>query len=88
MSIECCCKPGFDCRKNLAELPVGAVATVVGILPQSRGCKKFADAGIVPGVEVQVEAHAPLGSLIRIKVMESSVALNKVDAACIMIEIK
>lgn len=73
-------------RMSLAELPIGTKATIVGISPESRGRKKFADVGIVPGTELLIEAHAPFGGLIRVKVMETSMALHKDDAACIMLE--
>ena len=78
-----------DCQKNkasLIELPIGIKATIIGILPESRGRKKFADVGIVPGMELLVEAHAPFGGLIRVKVMETSMALHRDDAKCIIIE--
>ena len=84
MRQQCCgCA---DSKGSLADLPVGTKATIVGISPQSRGCKKFADVGIVPGIELLIEAHAPFGGLIRVKVMETSMALHKDDAACIMLE--
>ena len=84
MSQQCCgCA---DSKGSLAELPVGTKATIVGILPQSRGRKKFADVGIVPGTDLLIEAHAPFGGLIRVKVMETSMALHKDDATCIMLE--
>ena len=34
---------------TLADLPVGASAKIVKILPDMRGKKKFADVGIMPG---------------------------------------
>lgn len=86
MSQQCCSCGCGDPKGSLAELPVGTKATIVGILPQSRGRKKFADVGIIPGTELLIEAHAPFGGLIRVKVMETSMALHKDDAACIMIE--
>ena len=88
MSQQCCsCGCGCaDSKGSLAELPVGTKATIVGISPKSRGRKKFADVGIVPGTELLIEAHAPFGGLIRVKVMETSVALHKDDAACIILE--
>lgn len=73
---------------SLAELPVGVKAVIIGISPESRGRKKFADVGIVPGTELLLEAHAPFGGLIRVKVLETSMALHKDDAACIMLERK
>ena len=85
MEGKYCCKC-YAGKMSLAELPVGTKATIVGILPESRGRKKFADVGIVPGTELLIEAHAPFGGLIRVKVMETSMALHKDDAACIMLE--
>ena len=86
MSGQCCSCNCKDVQVSLAELPIGTKATIVGILPRSRGRKKLADVGIVPGTELLIEAHAPFGGLIRVKVMETSMALHKDDAACIMIE--
>ena len=86
MKKECCCTDRTNVGISLSELPVGTKATIVGISPKSRGRKKFADVGIVPGTELLIEAHAPFGGLIRVKVMETSMALHKDDAACIMIE--
>ena len=71
---------------SLAELPVGSTATIVKVVPQSRGRKKFADVGLVPGTELVIESHAPFGGLIRVKVMETSMALHKEDAAHIMMK--
>lgn len=70
----------------LADMPVGSKATITGVSPDSRGRKKFADVGIVPGEELLVEAHAPFGGLIRIKVLGSSVALHRDDAAGIAVK--
>lgn len=73
---------------TLADLPVGAAATIVKIIPQSRGKKKFADVGLVPGTELIMEAHAPFGGLIRVKVMETSIALHSSDAKNILMKKK
>ena len=71
---------------SLADLPVGASAKILKIIPRSRGRKKFADIGLVPGTELLMEAHAPFGGLIRVKVMETSMALHRDDAADIVLE--
>ena len=65
---------------TLADLPVGSTATIVKVMPKTRGSKKFADVGLVPGSELLIEAHAPFGGLIRVKVVETSMALHKDDA--------
>lgn len=66
---------------TLAELPVGAAATIVKTMPEMRGRKKFADVGLVAGAELQMEARAPFGGLLRVKVLETSMALHRDDAA-------
>lgn len=69
---------------SLADLPVGLKATVIKIMPKARGGKKFADVGLVPGAELLMEAHAPFGGLLRIKVLECSMALHRDEAANIL----
>ena len=88
---KCCCS--CACAEHeekkemtLDELPVGTTATIVKVMPRIRGSKKFADVGLVVGSELLMEAHAPLGGLIRVKVMETSMALHKNDAANFVIE--
>ena len=84
---SCCCQDKKEGKEmTLAELPVGTTATIVKVMPKIRGRKKFADVGLVVGSELLMEAHAPLGGLIRVKVMETSMALHKDDAANFVIE--
>ena len=83
--IENCCEEEGK-EVSLADLPVGATATILKVLPDTRGRKKFADVGLVAGSKLQVEAHAPFGGLIRVKVMETSMALHRDDAASIVIQ--
>ena len=71
---------------TLAELPVGTTATILKVMPGTRGRKKFADVGLVAGTELLIEAHAPFGGLIRVKVMETSMALHRDDAANIVMK--
>lgn len=89
---KCCCgeckcsKKSGTKEMTLDELKVGTTATIVKVMPKIRGQKKFADVGLVVGSELLMEAHAPLGGLIRVKVMETSMALHKKDAANFVIE--
>ena len=69
---------------TLADLPVGAHGKVLKIRPELRGRKKFADVGLVAGSELCMEAHAPFGGLLRVRVMESSMALHRDDAENIL----
>lgn len=71
---------GSEKELTLAELPVGTTATIIKVISNSRGEKKFADVGLVAGTELLMESHAPFGGLIRVKVMETSMALHSKDA--------
>lgn len=73
-------------KQTLADLPVGATATILKVIPNSRGEKKFADVGLVPGTELLMEARAPFGGLIRVRVMETSMALHSDDAKNIVMK--
>ena len=65
---------------SLDQLPVGARGVVVKVAENLRGIKKFADLGLVSGTLLEMEGPAPLGDLMRIKVMGSSLSLRKSDA--------
>ena len=91
----CCCgsktenKPEYHVgnrEMTLAELPVGTAATVLKVTPDWRGRKKFADIGVVAGSELVMEAHAPFGGLLRVKIMETSMALHRDDAVNVMMK--
>jgi Fe2+ transport system protein FeoA len=71
---------------SLAQLPIGASARVLRVQPAFRGRKKFADVGIVPGTELVMEAHAPFGGLLRVRVLDSSLSLHRDDA--VNVEVK
>lgn len=73
-------------KKTLADLPVGTTATIVSVKPQMRCRKKFADVGLVPGTELVMEAHAPFGGLIRVKVMETSLTLHRDEAKNVVLQ--
>lgn len=65
---------------SLDQLPIGARGVVVKVAENLRGIKKFADLGLVSGTLLEMEGTAPLGDLMRIKVMGSSLSLRKSDA--------
>ena len=84
MRQKICERRSAQREMTLAELPVGTSATILKVMPHWRGRKKFADVGIVPGTELLMEAHAPFGGLMRVRVMETSMALHRDDAAHVM----
>ena len=81
-------KKSYNSRETttLADLPVGSRGTIISISSRARGRKKFADIGIVPGTELLVESFSPFGGLIRIKMLDTSMALHRDDAAGIRLK--
>lgn len=71
---------------TLADMPVGSSGKILKIIPHSRGEKKFADVGLVPGTELAMQARAPFGGLIRVKVMQTSITIHSLDAKNILLE--
>ncbi len=72
---------------SLDKLPKGRVAEVVKIAEGIPSMRKFAELGIVPGMQLEFEGKAPLGDLLRIKVMGSSLSLRAGDARYIWVKL-
>ena len=75
-----------DGGMTLADLPIGSAAIIGRILPDLRERKKFADVGLVAGVSVLMEGHAPFGGLLRIRILDTSMTIHKDDAAKIILK--
>lgn len=71
---------------TLADMPVGSSGKILKIIPHSRGEKRFADVGIVPGATLAIQSRAPFGGLIRVKVMQTSITIHSLDAKNILLE--
>lgn len=71
---------------TLADMPVGSSGKILKIIPHSRGEKKFADVGLVPGATLAIQSRAPFGGLIRVKVMQTSITIHSLDAKNILLE--
>ena len=71
---------------TLADLPVGMKAVIVVLTDQLRSRKKFADAGMIPGMELSMESHAPFGGLLRVNLLNSSMALHRNDCQHILVK--
>lgn len=79
-------KVGSEKELTLDNLPIGASATILKIVPKPAGRKNSPTWDFVPGTELIMEAHAPFGGLIRVKVMETSMALHSDDAKNIVLK--
>ena len=71
---------------TLADMPVGSSGKILKIIPHSRGEKKIADVGLIPGTELAIQSRAPFGGLIRVKVMQTSITIHSLDAKNILLE--
>lgn len=72
---------------SLSELSNGKTAVIVHVADNLRGIRKFADLGLVSGTMLQFEGRAPLGDLMRFKVMGSTLSMRSSDAAHILVKI-
>ena len=72
---------------SLDKLPKGKSAVVMRVGENLRGVKKFADLGLVTGTLLEFEGRAPLGDLMRVKVMGSSLSLRASDARYILVKV-
>ena len=68
---------------DLQEEQSGVIAYVSAAL---KGSKKFADMGLVPGARITLEGRAPLGDLLRIRLLDSVISLRGSDAAYILLK--
>ena len=69
----------------LNTLEEGKSGIIAHISISLKGMKKFADMGLVPGVTITLEGRAPLGDLLRIRVLDSVISLRGADAAYILL---
>ncbi len=74
--------------KSLSQLKVGSKFKVVSVGDECVAKKKFADIGIIKGAEIVLEAQAPFGGLIRVKVLDSSMSMHRDDGKHIMGEVQ
>ncbi|MBQ3115770.1 MAG: ferrous iron transport protein A [Clostridia bacterium] len=71
---------------ELTKLKVGESARVSQILTDNDAKTRFAELGLVEGVEVLIVRFAPLGDPLEIKVRDVYLAIRVSDAKKIMVE--
>ena len=69
----------------LNDLENGQSGVIAHISMSLKGMKKFADMGLVPGVSISLEGRAPLGDLLRVRLLDSVISLRGADAAFILL---
>lgn len=69
----------------LNDLEDGESGVIAHVSASLKGMKKFADMGLVPGAVITLEGRAPLGDLLRIRLLDSMISLRGSDAAYILL---
>ncbi len=77
--------PGGSGEGPLSQLPLGACGEITRMPSGLRSRQKLADVGLIPGICVRMEAHAPFGSLYRIGLLGTSLAISKEEASQIQV---
>ncbi|MBR0465080.1 MAG: FeoA domain-containing protein, partial [Clostridia bacterium] len=70
---------------TLNELAIGRTAVVSAVGGEGALRQHFLDMGIIPGVEVTMTKHAPLGDPVEITIHGYELTLRLADAACVEI---
>lgn len=73
-------------KGTLAELPVGASATVGRVLGERRLAVRLMELGLVPGTSVRVERKAPLGDPVELSIRGYGLSIRRADAERIEVE--
>ncbi len=72
---------------TLDQLKVGRSATVTGLTNRGANRSRLMDLGILPGTKVEVEMKSPLGDPIAYRVRGAVIALRRVQAQRIQIQL-
>ena len=71
---------------TLKDLPIGKTATITSVGGEGRLRQHLLDMGLIPGVEVSMIKHAPMGDPIEIRVHSYELTLRLAEAQQIDIE--
>ncbi|MBP5232034.1 MAG: ferrous iron transport protein A [Planctomycetes bacterium] len=71
----------------LSRLQKRGTATIAAIDGSLRNFKKFSDVGFIKGQEVTMEQRTLFGGLLRVNVMDTSIAIHRDDADHIMVRL-
>lgn len=71
----------------LSSLPVGSIATVVGVTGKGIQASRLADLGFLPGTPVTCLRRAPLGDPRLYELRGVQLCLREAEAACIRVSL-
>lgn len=75
-------------QKTLAEMKPTESGVIVSLSAEGKIKRRLFDMGVTPGAEVLVRKLAPLGDPMEITIRNYQLSLRKVEAACVVVEVK
>lgn len=72
---------------KLSELAAGNKATIVGFNTDHGHQERLKSLGLVPGTEIEIQRHAPLGDPVQIFLRGFSLGIRKADAKNLMVQV-
>ena len=76
-----------DEHLTLDQLKTGQLATVVGLTNRGANRSRLLDLGILPGTKIEVELRSPLGDPTAYRVRGAVIALRRIQAQKIQIQL-
>ncbi|HIU60181.1 MAG TPA: ferrous iron transport protein A [Candidatus Stercoripulliclostridium merdigallinarum] len=74
--------------KKLSEFNVGETGIVRTVSGEGVVRRRLFDMGLTPGAEVYLRKRAPLGDPVEVTLRGYELTLRKVEAECVMMEVK
>lgn len=71
---------------QLADLPLGTVATVLAVAGAGAFRRRLMELGMVPGTRIEVKSTSPLGDPLELLVRGASLSIRRSDAASVQVE--
>lgn len=75
-------------QKTLAEMKPSESGVIVSLSAEGKIKRRLFDMGVTPGAEVTVRKLAPLGDPMDITIRNYQLSLRKLEAACVVVEVK
>ena len=79
---------GTKMHKKLSEFNVGETGIVRTVSGEGVVRRRLFDMGLTPGAEVYLRKRAPLGDPVEVTLRGYELTLRKVEAECVMTEVK
>lgn len=79
---------GMKMYKKLSEFNVGETGIVRTVSGEGVVRRRLFDMGLTPGAEVYLRKRAPLGDPVEVTLRGYELTLRKVEAECVMMEVK